>query len=120
MHVTARVGEPETATETPSIDLETIEKKEEHLETAVSLTVNKDDSQKNHRATAMALGTTSTGTPKKMVEEAKTIDELASTPIRSKVMEAEGLEDAESLSPSRIIIGVPEASGSECSSDVDI
>jgi hypothetical protein len=43
--VTARIGEPETATETPSIHLETVEKKEEHLEMAVSLTMNEDDSQ---------------------------------------------------------------------------
>ena len=48
----------------------------------------------------------------KMVEE-RTID-------ASKVMEADGLEEVESLSPSRIIIGVSESSGSECSPDIHI
>jgi hypothetical protein len=48
----------------------------------------------------------------KMVEE-RTID-------ASKVMEADGLEEAESLLPSRIIIGVSEFSGSECSPDIHI
>jgi hypothetical protein len=48
----------------------------------------------------------------KMVEE-RTID-------ASKVMEADGLEEAESLLPSRIIIGVSEFSGSKCSPDIHI
>ena len=114
---TARANDPETATGTASIELETAKKKKDDSETTRSMTTDENDSEKSHGTTTGAPDTTASTKDGRR----RTIDDIASTSISSKVVETGEPETEECLTPtSRIIIGVPGASSSECSSDHDL
>ena len=115
---TVRTDGSATANGTKFVDLEAAKKKQDDSETTRSITTDGNDSEeKSHETPAGAPDTTAATEDGRR----KTIDEVASTSISSKVTEIETTETAETSTPtSRIIIGVPGTSSSDCSSDHDL